>query len=294
VCGELVSGLKLLAANRDRQLCSSSAQASRCLWPSSPVPCSPRRASLRSTRCTSASSRSVRCTPKHERRHLLHHTLLHIAGLFATLAMSERRRRRRRRLTALRGATLGADIAAQLLRPEGLSARTRALLQEVDARTWLDTALKTLWRRYHPAMSHWLKNYLETHYTDAVSAFFKELSILHSVCCSTVTIPLQCTDAAFYIIYISSYMSISTNIALSIHIYLEKMTTFLLSRTSRGEEPLDTGGGRVSLPRCLFWSSGYCQRFGAGNVSRSGLSPFVVLELYDMRDKKNKKNISNT
>jgi len=64
---------------------------------------------------------------------------------------------------------------------------------------------------------------------------------------------------------------------------------FFLSRTSQGEEPLDTGGGRVSLPRCLFWSSGHCQRFGAGNVSRSGLSPFVVFELYDMRDKKKKK-----
>jgi len=35
-------------------------------------------------------------------------------------------------------------------------------------------------------------------------------------------------------------------------------TTFLLSRTSQGEEPLDTGGGRVFLPRCLFWSSGHC------------------------------------
>ena len=35
-------------------------------------------------------------------------------------------------------------------------------------------------------------------------------------------------------------------------------TTFLLSRTSQGEEPLDTGSGRGSLPRCLFWSSGHC------------------------------------
>ena len=26
----------------------------------------------------------------------------------------------------------------------------------------------------------------------------------------------------------------------------------------QGEEPLDTGGGRVFLPRCLFWSSGHC------------------------------------
>jgi len=73
---------------------------------------------------------------------------------------------------------------------------------------------------------------------------------------------------------------------------LTTTTFFLLSRTSQGEEPLalDTGGGRVSLPRCLFWSSGHCQRFGAGNVSsRSGLSPFVVFELYDMRDKQNNK-----
>jgi len=61
--------------------------------------------------------------------------------------------------------------------------------------------------------------------------------------------------------------------------------------TSQGEEPLDTGGGRVSIPRCLFWSSGHCSRFGAGNVSRSGLSPFVVLELYDMRDKKKEKKM---
>ena len=39
---------------------------------------------------------------------------------------------------------------------------------------------------------------------------------------------------------------------------MDVLTTFLLSRTSQGEEPLDTGGGRVSLPRCLFWSSGHC------------------------------------
>jgi len=32
---------------------------------------------------------------------------------------------------------------------------------------------------------------------------------------------------------------------------MDVLTTFLLSRTSQGEEPLDTdtGGGRVSLPR---------------------------------------------
>jgi len=26
----------------------------------------------------------------------------------------------------------------------------------------------------------------------------------------------------------------------------------------KAKEPLDTGGGRVSLPQCLFWSSGHC------------------------------------
>jgi len=39
---------------------------------------------------------------------------------------------------------------------------------------------------------------------------------------------------------------------------MDVLTTFLVSRTSQGEEPLDTGGGRVSLTRCLCWSSGHC------------------------------------
>jgi len=40
--------------------------------------------------------------------------------------------------------------------------------------------------------------------------------------------------------------------------------TIFSSRTFQGEEPLDTGGGRVFLlPRCLFWSSGHTPAPGA-------------------------------
>jgi len=44
------------------------------------------------------------------------------------------------------------------------------------------------------------------------------------------------------------------------------------------------GSVKGLLPRCLFWSSGYCSHFGAGAVSRL-CALLLWCELYDMRDK---------
>jgi len=48
---------------------------------------------------------------------------------------------------------------------------------------------------------------------------------------------------------------------------------FSSSRTFQGEEPLDTAGGRVFLPRCLFWSSGHSPApVAPGRFVRAALS----------------------
>ena len=135
-------------------------------------------------------------------------------------------RERRRLLAQSHGRAIASDVAEQLLRPEGLSPRMRALLQvmtsaarytrraprhlvacshsaphafaessdlsssslqEVDARTWLDTTLKAVWRRYHPAMSRWLRQYLEVYCTDAVrisAAYVRALGCFTLPCTS--------------------------------------------------------------------------------------------------------------
>ena len=98
--------------------------------------------------------------------HALHVALLAV-GLSVALAASESRQRRRRAATQ-RGFAMAADIAAQLLSPEGVPLRIRALLQELDTRTWLDTTVKKAWGRYHPRLSAWLANWLEVNVSDMI------------------------------------------------------------------------------------------------------------------------------
>jgi len=61
---------------------------------------------------------------------------------------------------------------------------------------------------------------------------------------------------------------------------MDALTTFLLSRTSQGEEPLDTGGGRVfsspSMPRLVFWPLPAPRRWRCFSALRSALVVWVV------------------
>ena len=97
------------------------------------------------------------------------HVALIAAALFVLLAAGEVRQRRRQAAFES-GRVLGLDVAEQLLRPGGISARTRALLQDIDARTWLDTTLKKAWRRYQRNMSAWLQSWLEINVSDSIVA----------------------------------------------------------------------------------------------------------------------------
>jgi len=53
---------------------------------------------------------------------------------------------------------------------------------------------------------------------------------------------------------------------------------------AQGEEPLDTGGGRDFLPRCLFWSSGHSPAPVAPGKVLPRCAQLLWCKLYVMKD----------